>query len=305
MAFPIQQGLFQFDLIDHYAILGVSLDADVQQIRQRYLKIAYRLHPDTCKAQNDLEKHKASKLLSKLVNPAYEQLSKEQSRLDYLLVLTQIGKNLALENEKPALVTESANKLSQAGNKIDLVYKTLLQSLITNQYTSLEQVTKNIAEISELNLVYLIFKQGKITQSKSQLATLNKPEVKPKEQEETITSPISVYIRRAQECLEKNNVSQAVLELRDALKIDPNNGICHSLMGLAYLKQNQISMARVHINKAWQLNPKDPTVIKSRQELDKFTQTDSKIKDTASHKNTSQQSGSGGILGGLFGGKKK
>ena len=71
MVFPIQQGLFKFDVIDHYAILGVSVESDIATIRQRYLKIAYRLHPDTCKAETQVEKQRANELLSRLVNPAY------------------------------------------------------------------------------------------------------------------------------------------------------------------------------------------------------------------------------------------
>ena len=50
------------------------MDADAQEIRKRYLQIARSLHPDSCAAASDQEKLLANKLLSKLVNPAYEQL---------------------------------------------------------------------------------------------------------------------------------------------------------------------------------------------------------------------------------------
>jgi curved DNA-binding protein CbpA len=301
MMFPPQQGLFKFDLIDHHAVLGVPIDADVQQIRQRYLKIAYRLHPDTCKAQTSQEKRKANKLLSKLVNPAYEKLSKEKSLVEYLVVLSQIGKKLTLDGQKMTLASDAAKKLSQAGINVELVYKTLMQSMVSNQYVLLEQVIPQIAEISELNLVYLTLKQGQGIQEKSSSSVPGKttsPKKTPEEEEESV-SPSASYLRRAQESLDRNNCAQAILELRDALKLEPNNSTCHGLMGLAYLKQNQLTMAKVHINKAWQLNPKDPIAIKSKQDLDQLTPSDNKTKTP------SDPSGNSGIFGSLFGGKKK
>jgi preprotein translocase subunit Sec63 len=302
MSFKIQQGLFKFDIVDHYAILGLPLDADTKQIRQRYLKIAHRLHPDTCKATSNAEKQQANQILSKLVNPAYEQLSKDGARAEYLLILSQMGKTLTLEGGKITLVSESAKQLSQAIANAEQLYKKLLQSLISEQYTSIDKVLGTIAQISELNLVYLMLKQGQIAPVKTTQTLAAKPtaesQVK-KTEPETPVSPVANYIRRAQEYLDRKNSAQAIVEMRDALKIEPNNSTCHGLMGWAYLQQNQMTMAKVHINKAWQANPKDPIAMKAKQELDKLvTSEDSKSK-------TSAERSGGGFLGGLFGGKKK
>ena len=95
MSFPIEQGLFKYEITDHYAILGVPLNADSRQVRQQYLKIAYILHPDTFRGKTEKAKQLATKILSKLVNPAYEQLSKDRSRNEYQLILSQMGQNLS------------------------------------------------------------------------------------------------------------------------------------------------------------------------------------------------------------------
>ena len=305
MSFQIQHGLFKFELIDHYAILGIPLDADPKQIRQRYLKIASRLHPDTCKAENDAEKKQASQILSKLVNPAYEQLLKDKSRAEYQLVLSQIGKRLSGEKEKIAIASQPAKELFQASINLDGVYHKLLQSLASEQYQSLEQVVNKIAQISELNLVYLILTQGQGIQEKSKQPirtgrgekTSGKADGQTtvesnsqKTEEQTNKSPVASYLRRAQEYFDKNNFAKAILELRDALKIDPNNSKSHGLMGLAYLKQNQIAMAKVHINKAWEANPKDPIAVKGKEELDKLTSQKSKAKP---HSSSSKEKSSG------------
>lgn len=312
MSFQIKHGLFKFNLTDYHAVLGVPIDADNKQIRQRYLKIVYRLHPDTCKAETN-EKEKASELLSKLVNPAYEHLSKQQSHLEYQVVLTQIGQRLA-KGENITVASEAAKKLYQADKNLETTYRDLLKALAAEQYKALAHVNNQTAQISELNLVYLMLKHKASQQKerspqtalKSTAAKTARPSAQAngKPEKKKPESPIATHVRRAQESLEREQFSQAVLDLRDALKLDPNHSTCHGLIGLAYLKQNQLGMAKVHINKALQSNSQDPAVIQAKQELDKLfaTATNSKTTRPTGEKTTEPR---GGIFGGLFGGKKK
>ena len=107
----------------------------------------------------------------------------------------------------------------------------------------------------------------------------------------------------------KQNYAGAVLELREALKLDQNNSRTHTLMGVAYLKQNQATMAKVHINKALQLNPKDELALRGKKHLDGLAQKSNpggKPPAQAKPEQTkpSEKPG-GGLFGGLFGGKKK
>jgi curved DNA-binding protein CbpA len=317
MSFQIKQGLFKLNLTDHYAILGIPLDADSKQIRQKYLKIAQKLHPDTCQYKDD-DKKQANQFLSKLVNPAYEELSKEKTKAEYQLILSQVGKKLAEDSAKITLATETAQKLLQANNNFDLVYRQLLTNLTYEQYSSLDKTLAVIAQISELNLVYLILKQTSLDKSFAQQQPPSNPPVQPHVQnsipeeakkesleEEMSGIQVSSYIRRAQEYFDKNNFVQAIVEIKDALKIDPNNSIAHALMGLCYLKQNQITMAKVHINKAWQLNPQDSIVIKSKQELDKLESQQPKNGNSNNTKGEkAKPANGGGILSGWFTKKK-
>jgi tetratricopeptide (TPR) repeat protein len=304
MSLKIQHGLFKFDLTDHHAILGLPFDADTKQIRQRYLKVAQRLHPDTCKAKNDAEKKKANEILSKLVNPAYEKLSKEPSRAEHLIILSQTGKTLSLDRFKTTLTDESAQQLAQSLANAEQLYKKLLQSLANEQFSAIESILPTIARISELNLVFLALKQGQLerpvakTAPPSGMKTTMTSGAFKKTDTETPISPVANYLRRAQEHLNKNNPAQAIAEMRDALKLEPNNSTCHGYMGLAYLKQNQVTMAKVHINKAWQSNAQDPIAIEAKQALEKLVPTEDKTKTSAG------QSGNSGFFG-LFGGKKK
>lgn len=296
MSFPIEQGLFKYDLTDHYAILGVPLNADSKKVRQRYLKIAYILHPDTFQGKTEAEKKHANKILSKLVNPAYETLSKDRSRNEYLLVLSQMGQNLFPELSSITVATTEAQKLLQTSQNLELTYHKLLTPLIKEQYDDLEQVFRKIAQISELNLIYLMIQQGQEIKPKVRSQAVTPPSSAPKETpaKETMSS-IDASLRRARDYLKRNDTSQAIIELRATLKKEPNNSTCHGLLGLAYLKDNQNTMAKVHINKACQVNPQDPVVIEAKQALDTL------FPQRETSKSTEKKSGG---LFGLFGKNK-
>lgn len=311
MSFKIDSGLFQFDFTDQHAVLGVPVDADITEIRKRYIKIARRLHPDSCTAQSEADKQRASQLLSKLVNPAYEKFSQDRSRAEYIVVLKEMSKRLVQEATSIELKNELSKQLSQTNN-IDHFYKTSLYQLAEKQYESFDEVLQLIAQISELNLVYLMRQGAKVFQMPSPpQSTGTKSGEKMKDtppapqQEESV---VEQYFRRAQALMARNNFAQARVELQDALKLEPNNSRGHSLMGVVYLKQNQTTMAKVHINKALQLNPQDPMALKGKQVLDQVAKKSGSQPTAASNTTEGKQSdnsGGGGLFGGLFGGKKK
>ena len=160
MSFAIKHGLFKLNITDHHAVLGVSLDAKPKDIRLRYLKIAQKLHPDKCRS-DEAKMKIAGQILSKLVNPAYEQLSRKNAFAEHQLILTQVGKRIAENKDKVTVQSPQAQELLKAGNSAELVYQKLLKKLSAEQYKSLEQAEAKIAAISELNLVYLMLQSDR------------------------------------------------------------------------------------------------------------------------------------------------
>ncbi len=321
MSWKIDRGLFKYDFTDYHAILCVSVDADVKDIRKRYLKIARRLHPDSNASASAAEKQLATELLSKWVNPAYEKLSADRTRAEYMVVLSQMGKRLVQDSSSVELNTDLARQLASVPN-VDHVYKSAIAKIAETEYDSLEKVLQIVAHVSELNLVYLMRTAGKsfavsqqAAQTKVNSAAPNTPNkatntpppapvAPPKEESVAIQ-----YLRRAQELLVKNQLAQARVELQDAIKLEPNNSRCHSLIGVVYLKQNQSTMAKVHFDRALQLDPNDETALKGKRVLEQaLAQKPGGSKVTSSSNNGGKQpdkSGNGGLFGGLFGGKKK
>ncbi|MEH2160195.1 MAG: J domain-containing protein [Nostoc sp.] len=318
MSLKIDRGLFKYDFIDHHAVLCVPVDADVKEIRKRYLQIARRLHPDSSFTESDEQKQLGNELLSKLVNPAYEKLVGDRTRTEYILILSQIGKRLVQESTSVTLNTDLAKQLAQTPN-LDHVYKTAIAKLAQSQYDSLEQVQQVIAQISELNLVYLMRSSSKPSaapppsaQPKVQSATPqpNTPQnIPPEPAPPKEDAVVEQYVRRAQSLIDKNQFAQAKVELQDALKLEPKNSRCHSLIAMVYLKQNQLKMAKIHFDNALKLDPNDETALQWKPKIDKaLGQQPNDHKVTSSANNGDKQpdkSGSGGLFGGLFGGKKK
>ncbi len=319
MSLRIDRGLFKYDFIDHHAILCVPVDADVKEIRKRYLTIARRLHPDSNPTASASEKQLASEFLSKLVNPAYEKISAERTRSEYMIVLSQMGKRLVLESSSVELTTDLSKQLAGTPN-LDHVYKSAIAKLAQTQYDSLQQVPQVIAQISELNLVYLMRNAGKSLTAPPHV----EPPANPGTPPHTTKSPADVppppaapkedaaveqYIRRAQSLIEKNQFAQAKVELQDALKLEPKNSRCHSLIALVYLKQNQLKMAKIHFDNALKLDPKDQAALAWKPKIDKALGQQSGGGNISSSPNPGgkqpEKSGNNGLFGGLFGGKKK
>ena len=316
MSFQIERGLFLLDFTDYHAILGVPVEAEIKDIRKGYLKIARLLHPDSGTAETEEARQLASEFLSKLVNPAWEKLSQERDRNEYMIVL-KLKAQQGLQQQGDFALGNLAKQLSTAPNP-DHFYATSLKDLAAKQYEQLNQTLELTAQLSELNLVYLMRKE-----SKGELSTGRPKPPPPRSTSEAAPSPTPTppspresqadqYYRRAASYVAKNNFAQATLELRDGIQADPNNSRCHSLMGMIYLKQNQGTMAKIHFNKALQLNPQDTMAHEGKQRLEQAQKpagksTDSSAK-TAPPKASSAKKPddkAGGGLFGLFGGKKK
>lgn len=320
---PIKCGLFQFDLIDYHAILGVPIGTTPDIVRKRYLKVTRILFPDVRSLETQDEEDWADKLLSKFVNPAYENLFKNKSsRSDHLLVLEKIA-NQATQKKKPRIKSKTAQKFYQAASQgdLELTYQKYLHSLAKHEYEVLEKALERIAIISECNLVYLMLKTGKIanqtattedvanakatlSQAETVSQTEEQPEAKTLSEEEKKASFVEPYLRRGKQFIDKQDYKKAILELREGLQLDPKSCKAHTLLGLAYVKQGQLGMAKVHINKALQIDPKNEMALEGKQVLGKLLEksqgTGGGGKDTSG-----KQSNEGkGLLGGFFGKKK-
>ncbi len=312
------KGLFKYDFTDQHAILGVPLDAEYNDIRKRYMKIARRLHSDTCSFESQADKDWANQFLSKVVNPAYNKFSKESDRKEYSLLLTAIGKRIAKEQAKMQIESEAAKQLATAKDWEE-AYKTAVSKLALKQYESVKETQEAIDQISELNMVYLLRKErmgggvgvaagsppkataptstaktaktaaAATPATKATPATATPAPPPPKVQD----SPAEAYCRRAQGFMDSKSYAKAILELKEGVKRDANHSQAHAMLAMCYFEQNQATMAKLEMNKALASNPQEPTALEVKKKLEQAS--------AKSKKDGEKQ----GFFASLFGGKKK
>jgi curved DNA-binding protein CbpA len=288
MSFEFKNGLFKFDFTDQNAILGVPIDAEFNDIRKCYMKIARRLHPDTCPFEPE-DKELANQLLSKLVSPAYDKFSKESARAEYFVILSNLQKRLAEDKNKTELSSEKARQIATSGNYRE-AYNSAVSELAKEQYETLARTLEIIEELSELNLAYLLNKKTPTDKKKPPAPA--RPIGK--------SALVEKACDRAESLIASNKHSSATLELREALKQEPNHSRAHGLLAYCYWQQNQMTMAKMEAKKALAIDPKEPKALEVQKQLEKGgSQGKTQAKKGKSDK------GGGGFLGGLFGGGKK
>jgi Flp pilus assembly protein TadD len=303
MNFKPSKGLFQFDFNDQHAIIGIAVDSDAATIRNRYKEIARLMHPDSSRWATSAERDFAVKLFSSLISHAYGNLSRAAALQEQQMMLELLGKRLVSEASKIDISGSAAQELYKK-NSTDLhqSYHQLLQELTHQQYRQLDQSIEITGQISELNMIYLLRKQNQAIRSAPISATDTYPAAgsPPLPQSSTTTnknaeapkvSTTQNSMRRAEEYINMRNWPKANIELREILKGDPTNVAAHAQLAIVYMRQNQMTMAKMHMNKAGQLNPNDPLVKTAQQEFKKITNSPSPVAKTTTDQNK----------GGLFG----
>ncbi|MEG4851211.1 DnaJ domain-containing protein [Microcoleus sp. B5-D4] len=300
MSFEMTKGLFKYDFTDQHAILGVPLDAEFNDIRKRYMKIARRLHSDTCSFESQADKDWANQFLSKVVNPAYNKFSKESDRKEYSLLLAAIAKRVVKEQAKMQIESAAAKQLATAKDWEE-AYKTAVSKLALKQYESVKETQEAIDQISELNMVYLLRKERigittppppptPIPPTPIPTPTPNLPPNLPPPKDDP---RIEAYCRRAQGFMDSKNYAKASLELREALKNAPKHSKAHAMLAMCYVEQNQATMAKLEMNKALASNPEEPTALEVKKKLEQAAAKAKKGEEKP------------GFFASLFGGKKK
>lgn len=269
-------------LVDPYAVLGVSVNADDRLILRRYHALAKILHPDNFVVVDKPDKELAATILTRLINPAYQQLKQEKKRKEILATLR--SKASSLSSKAIASLQDSLNLdiTSMSVQEAEFFYEKAITSYASAQYKSLNQFHQVTKRIDRLNLFYLSFKHNVTTSTEAQTVVTDRStsivplpetklvELKLPEEKKSKSEPINYahrHYERAVEYQQQAQWSLAVKELRDAIKLEPNNSDHYALLGVVHYQQNFPGMAKVYIRQALKLNPKHPLAMKYAQLL--------------------------------------
>ena len=252
-------------LSDPYAVLGVSIVADDRRVLKRYRLVAKILHPDSYAATDPAIAEFATQMFARLVSPAYQTVKQEKGRTEAVAMLRFKVRKLVRDS---ALVpqSEAARALMQKPvQEADVFYEQAIAQLAEVQYRPLEHFETITQQINELNLVYLQLKMGDVFfREKRQGVVAVSPEIHAAPSVDLAASSKVVppdyahrHYERSQEYVKREEWSQAVSELKDAVKMQPNKSEYHALLGYSYLRQKMMGMAKAHIRRALELNPQD------------------------------------------------
>jgi len=291
----IDRGINQFNH-DYYAALGLPIISSPVYIRHVYLSIARVLHPDIYGFASG-EKEIATQYLAKLVNPAYNILMKEQEREAYQGIFKLLAKRLMQKSRNVPIHSAIACELMFSPS--DGLYERSVSAIAEKQYQSITNILEYTAQISELNLVYILYKEGYIYGApnmppvlmpmfKSQASNFFAP-VYPTTLTNTknnqYANPVvtvngiqpQIDLRNAKTIADRLKICEvyisqsdwkaALKELRDILQIDKDNSKCLAMLGVVYININQPQMAKISLQRSLQLNPQESLAIKHLNNL--------------------------------------
>jgi curved DNA-binding protein CbpA len=261
-------------LIDPYAVLGVSVNADDRQVYKRYFALAKQLHPDIYINIHNSDKEISRLILSRLINPAYQLLKHEKKRLS--IVSTLRLKATSLDQENLSELKKAINMQIRpiSAQEADFFYEQAIAACVAVQYKSLQKSHHITKYITKLNLVYLsLLKNNSFetetvtTESKSIVPRPEIPKLTLVLSEDSNSKPTSInyaqrHYERAVQYTQQAEWALAVKELRDAIKLEPNNSDHYALLGVVHFQQNFPGMAKVYIRQALKLNAKHPLALK-------------------------------------------
>lgn len=280
--------------LDPFALVGVSVSADEKRIAKRYRQIAKQLHPDALtanEASSGLSAAIASKVIARIVNPSYQKLKQERGRQEVLSTIRLRVRRL-VRTEKLVPTFPSAQKLSTLEEEgVDIFYEQALTQIASQQFQSWDALYAHSLEIGQLNLVFLSRKlenlvirpkrAGLMTTAVTPTAAAPPPRPTDtvsrqpaSEATDSADSPetleidyVKKHTTRAKTYLVKQNYEMAVQELREALKLAPQDPELHSMIGQTYFKQKLSGMAKSHFRQALKLRPTHKVALKYSQLL--------------------------------------
>jgi curved DNA-binding protein CbpA len=290
---------------DPYAVLGVSVTADERRISKRYRQVAKRLHPDQQIQADEESRLFSSQILTTLVNPAYQRLKLDKGRAETLATLRFKVRRLSREHKLVATGPLAKQLIDLDESEVEIFYEKALVELSETQYHSADVFAQQTQAIAELNLVYLRRKMGDpvIREKRTGLvsatavqspvaATAPKKPVSGSSDDSSHISYAQRHVMRAKTYIASKCYQEAVQELRDAVRIEPENSNYHTMLGQAYLLQKMTGMAKVHIRQALKLDPNNLVARKYAKQLD----LDLSQRPQSSHAKDNGQSKPGGLF---------
>ncbi len=224
----------------------------------------------------------AAQVIARIVNPSYQKLKHENGRQEMLSTLRLRVRHLS-RTEKLIPTFHSAQSLAHiTETEVNIFYEQALSQLAQSQFHSIETLHTHALEISQLNLVFLLRTMENVVIRPKRTGLIVNPLTPTATSSAAIPTGLSTdhvtagepaaiapeidyaykHTLRAKTYLSQQNYESAIRELREALKLTPQNPELHSMIGQIYYKQKMSGMAKTHFRQALKLKPTHQTAQK-------------------------------------------
>ncbi|MCS6960859.1 MAG: DnaJ domain-containing protein [Pseudanabaenaceae cyanobacterium SKYGB_i_bin29] len=259
----INRGLAKYQVTDHYAVLGAPLTAEPEEIRSCFLVIAKTLHPDTFQG-SDRERLLATMLFARLISPAYQLLTNDRARGEYWATLKLVVQNIKKKDEQVEIVSPVAQKFQREFHPT--FYPRVVASLATNLYQNVNKALETVADLSEVNLIYLLSQETITVPKKAEpITTGNSYASDPVDYD----SKIRRELQMAELFIGKKQWTDALKELKAAEKKTAESATLHYLMGVVYMNQGSLTIARSSLQRALKIDPNHQEAKKMLTEVER------------------------------------
>ncbi len=235
----------------------------------------------------------AAQVIARIVNPSYQKLKHENGRQEMLSTLRFRVRRLS-RAEKLIPTFHNARTLANISDiEVNVFYEQALSQLAQSQFHSIETLHAHALEVGQLNLVFLLRKMENVVIRTKRTGLIVNPLMPTAASNLSAVSSVAVaftglsaglsadheaveeasaiapaidyahkHTIRAKTYLSQQNYESAIRELREALKLRPQNPELHSMIGQVYYKQKMSGMAKSHFRQALKLKPTHQTAQK-------------------------------------------
>jgi tetratricopeptide (TPR) repeat protein len=268
-------------LADPYAILGISVAADEKRLFKRYRTVAMRLHPDRFVQASRASGAGAEQLIARTINPAYEKVKQEKNRAEVTALLRLQARRHTREGTLVPQSDIARELMRQPVHGADVFYEQAVSALAERQFDDLAQFPEITTTLGELNLVYLQLKMGDLFHREKRSGLISTAEVpttpvaEVMQRQQTVAPTVSYSRRhfdRAQQYVQKGVYDKAIVELKDAVRLEPNQAEYHALMSYAYLRQDMGGMSKVYCRQAIKFDPNNSLAKQVAQKIGLVTE---------------------------------
>jgi len=260
---PAPAGLSTYT-IDHYAALGVDIEAGMAEIRAAYLRLARIHHPDRGGA--DQGGANRGRFFARHISPAYAVLSRPEARREYDESLQAIAQRASRTDLRAHPFVALLGR-TDSPEALVHTYRGAVAEHAGQPCADHQTFLGRYHELSQLNLAFLLRRRALLVPPASTASTSVAWE---RVRAAVSTVPDTAcggtkspwfdrHLQRGQQHLMRRQFREALASFNECLRLEPGNADVHAHIGMVLVGLGKHAAAREKFSLALKLDPDNAT----------------------------------------------